>query len=365
MAARLFHRKSFFRCVSPSNLDNRHMTYIDNPSSRSDVVADAVAGAQPVPNGRGPWIAAAGIAAGAVVVLAIRPNLVATTIASPRALAFVAVVTLAVALVSRLVIARFVHRRLARGVARVGLVGAVAVALLAPSFRDTRVEEALPGATLPAATGEGRPTTADGSTAAPNAAAAATPIPLAAPEAAAPSAPVLPLSSSVTPGVAPAPTTAVPAAVAPPSRPAPAAPLAPVGAEAPVPVPTPAVPAVPPTTAAPVAPTGPVELTRGALAGIGHRAQGTASLYRLPDGRAIVRLEDIDIEPGPDYDVYLVAGAGQRAPSGGRNLGDLRGNQGSQNYDIAGALDEGVTYTVLIWCERFAVPVANATQRPV
>lgn len=111
---------------------------------------------------------------------------------------------------------------------------------------------------------------------------------------------------------------------------------------------------------------GPVLLARGELAGIDHRASGAAAIYRLADGSHIVRLEEIDIQNGPDYFVHLVPGAGKETPGGGHNLGALKGNKGSQNYEIPAEVDvSSGQFTVLVWCRAFSVPVANATPGPV
>ena len=100
----------------------------------------------------------------------------------------------------------------------------------------------------------------------------------------------------------------------------------------------------------------------GAIRGIDHRASGTAVIYRQPDGHYVVGLEDIDIQPGPDYDLYVVPGADREDTKGGRRLGDLRGNRGTQFYDVpAGVNLEDGPWTVLVWCQTFAVPVAGAT----
>lgn len=112
-------------------------------------------------------------------------------------------------------------------------------------------------------------------------------------------------------------------------------------------------------------PVGPVQVSSGPLVGIDHRAAGTANVFREPDGSYVVELLDIDVEPGPDYFVHVVPGLDQRGTGGGVDLGVLRGNVGTQYYDVpAGVAVEG-EWTVLIWCRVFAVPIANSTQSPV
>jgi hypothetical protein len=115
---------------------------------------------------------------------------------------------------------------------------------------------------------------------------------------------------------------------------------------------------IPPTTVPQ-----PVRVATGRLEGIDHDASGTASVYRQPDGSFVVELESIDVEPGPDYHVYVVRGRDRRSPGDGTELAKLKGNQGTQYYEVPnGTGDIGDGWTVLIWCRAFGVPVAAATQ---
>ena len=114
-----------------------------------------------------------------------------------------------------------------------------------------------------------------------------------------------------------------------------------------------------PTTSVPAEP---VALGSGTFQGLtGHDGSGTATVYELPDGSRVLRLEDFDVSNGPDLEVHLVPGADVRGPGDGVQLADLKGNVGNQNYDVPGDLDLTGDWTVLIWCESFTVEVANAT----
>ena len=116
------------------------------------------------------------------------------------------------------------------------------------------------------------------------------------------------------------------------------------------------------SSASTTVPPGPVEIRTAAIRGIDHRASGTAAVYRQPDGSLTVALEDIDIQPGPDYDVYVVPGGSQTDKDGGTRLDDLRANKGTHFYAVPRGVgvDRG-PWTVLVWCQTFAVPVAGAT----
>ena len=143
------------------------------------------------------------------------------------------------------------------------------------------------------------------------------------------------------PGTSPVTTTAAPAASAPPTA---------------------SVAVAPPPTAAPPSAAGPVRVRVGQFRGIDHRASGTVAVYRQPDGRYVVGLENFDIQPGPDYDLYVVPGADRQKRDNGTRLDDLRGNRGTQFYEVPASIDlSNGEWSVLVWCQTFGVPVANAT----
>ncbi len=119
-----------------------------------------------------------------------------------------------------------------------------------------------------------------------------------------------------------------------------------------------------PADASPPAPAGPVLLGAGQLVGLaGHHGTGDAALFTLEDGSTVLRMEDVDIQNGPDLRVYVVPGADQIAPTpDSAYLGALRGNVGDQTYELPA--DFTVTpgdWTVLVWCEAFSVEFVAAT----
>ena len=109
-------------------------------------------------------------------------------------------------------------------------------------------------------------------------------------------------------------------------------------------------------------PIAPSRIRTGSFEGIDHRARGTVSIYQHDDGRYVVGLEDFDVQPGPDYDLYVVPGADRDDLADAVRLDDLRGNRGTQFSDVTAGTDIGDgPWTVLIWCQTFGVPIANAT----
>ena len=104
----------------------------------------------------------------------------------------------------------------------------------------------------------------------------------------------------------------------------------------------------------------PVKLASGQFHTNAHETKGIATIYRLEDGRLVLRLTEFVTSNGPDVRVYLVAavdvqkeGAAKRA--GIVDLGPLKGNVGDQNYDVPVGVDLAKYRAVSIWCRRFSV----------
>jgi hypothetical protein len=129
-------------------------------------------------------------------------------------------------------------------------------------------------------------------------------------------------------------------------------------------VPSPvAIPSPGATEAGPLAMPAPADVQQlavGEIVGVGHRASGTAAVYRSGE-TVFVRLEDLDVQGAPDVFVWLVQGADRRHPGDGVDLGALKGNRGSANYLVPAAAGVDGDITVLLWCRAFGTPIAAAT----
>lgn len=129
---------------------------------------------------------------------------------------------------------------------------------------------------------------------------------------------------------------------------------------------TPATPA--PQTPAPTTASAPRQLAKGSLISHEHKTSGTASILELPNGTRVLRLEALATSDGPDLEVWLsdakvVEGRpGWHVFDDGRyrSLGQLKGNQGNQNYAIPADVDLTALRSVSIWCNRFNVSFGAA-----
>lgn len=104
----------------------------------------------------------------------------------------------------------------------------------------------------------------------------------------------------------------------------------------------------------------PVTLATGRFHKNAHETKGLATIYRLEDGRQILRLTQFATSNGPDVRVYLVAAGDVQSEAAAKqagfvDLGALKGNIGDQNYDVPAGLDLTKYRAVSIWCRRFSV----------
>lgn len=88
-----------------------------------------------------------------------------------------------------------------------------------------------------------------------------------------------------------------------------------------------------------------------------HQASGTARIVEV-DGKKYVRFEeDFEVTNGPDLFVYFGRN-GEYVDE--TNLGRLKGNKGSQNYEIPASINVDDFSEVWVWCRAFSVPFGRA-----
>jgi hypothetical protein len=112
----------------------------------------------------------------------------------------------------------------------------------------------------------------------------------------------------------------------------------------------------------------PVLVAQGDLVAHEHATSGRVQLVRLPDGRHQLILRDLSTSDGPDLRVWLTDqpvvanSAGWHVFDDGRHLevGRLKGNRGTQLYDVPVGTDVIAFRSVTIWCQRFAVSFGAA-----
>lgn len=106
-------------------------------------------------------------------------------------------------------------------------------------------------------------------------------------------------------------------------------------------------------------------LAEGEFEDAEHPTDGAVRVLQLADGRRFVRLEGLATSDGPDLHVWLTdqrSGGDWGSYDDGRylRLGELKANNGNQNYAIPAKADlEGLT-SVVIWCDRFNVAFGTA-----
>lgn len=89
-----------------------------------------------------------------------------------------------------------------------------------------------------------------------------------------------------------------------------------------------------------------------------HHGTGTASVIKTGDKTYVRFEEDFVVGNGPD----LFVGFGKDgAYIKGSEVGALKGDKGSQNYELPEGFDSGKYNEVWVWCRAFNVPFAKAS----
>lgn len=110
-------------------------------------------------------------------------------------------------------------------------------------------------------------------------------------------------------------------------------------------------------------------LAQGSFYNLFHLGSGQALVYQLADGSRILRLQDFEVDNGPELHVYLFPNDPVTTSigveiSGSYDLGHLKGNIGDQNYEIPADLDLSQFKSVVIWCQPFRVTFIAAPLTP-
>ena len=93
-----------------------------------------------------------------------------------------------------------------------------------------------------------------------------------------------------------------------------------------------------------------------------HSADGTARVVMLAaGGRRLTLSEGFEIDPGPQVRVYL---ATDKSGTTFKDLGELKGSRGNQQYEIPANVSLTRYDTVVFWCVPFSVALASAELRP-
>ena len=118
-------------------------------------------------------------------------------------------------------------------------------------------------------------------------------------------------------------------------------------------------------------PAGPTVVAFGHFVSHEHTTTGLVRVLQTADGARVLRLEHLNTSNGPALHVWVTDAPVLRGRNGWfvfddgrhRDLGALKGNIGSQNYQLPPGLDLARLTSVSIWCERFRVSFGAAELR--
>jgi hypothetical protein len=106
-----------------------------------------------------------------------------------------------------------------------------------------------------------------------------------------------------------------------------------------------------------------VEVAAGSFLSDEHRTTGKAAIIGLANGSRKLTITNLDTSAGPDLRVYVTAEPVRSSGSAGDHidLGGLKGNKGTQQYDLPDNFDAVRYDNVVIWCRAFSVAFGEAS----
>jgi electron transfer DM13 len=111
-------------------------------------------------------------------------------------------------------------------------------------------------------------------------------------------------------------------------------------------------------------------LAKGEFHNADKAGKGTATVYKLANGKRVLRLSNFATDNGPDLHVRLIAADDAKdtasvAKTDSLEVAKLKGNKGNQNYELSEKVDLDKYRVVSIWCNRFSVNFAAAPLKAV
>ena len=110
-------------------------------------------------------------------------------------------------------------------------------------------------------------------------------------------------------------------------------------------------------------------VAQGAFYKVEVRGEGTAKLYRLPDGKRILRFENFQTGENTDLFVWLSevpkpANSAQAVGSPHVEISNLKSTIGSQNYEIPASVPTEKIKSIVIWCQPVQIAYAAVALAP-
>lgn len=104
-------------------------------------------------------------------------------------------------------------------------------------------------------------------------------------------------------------------------------------------------------------------IAQGSFYKVEVRGEGTAKLYRLPDGKRILRFENFETGENTDLFVWLSEAAkpvnsAQAIGTPHVEIANLKSTIGSQNYEIPASIPTEKIKSVVIWCQPVQIAYA-------